>query len=161
MQHRTPNFLPLATIQVTLATPLAQSTPRRAHCGSGSAFVLTGRASGMSLVTWQLEMPFEKKCSLLKVRTCMTSLITGRVCRHSRSSDCEASVKIAVKTSWNIFLWMVILAKEKFERTCWIKFCLLVIFGMLGVKNIVQRARTTKLCLVFESHYSVRFYTSL
>lgn len=43
----------------------------------------------------------------------MTSSITGRVCRHSRSSDCEASVKIAVKTSWNTFLCLAILAKEK------------------------------------------------
>lgn len=34
-------------------------------------------------------------------------------------------------------------------------------FGMLGVKNIVQRSRTIKLCLVFKSHYSVIFYTSL
>lgn len=33
----------------------------------------------------------------------MTSSITGKVCRHSRSSDFEASHKIAVKTSWNIF----------------------------------------------------------
>lgn len=30
----------------------------------------------------------------------MTSSITGRVCQHSRSSDCEANIKIAVKTSW-------------------------------------------------------------
>lgn len=51
--------------------------------------------------------------------------------------------------------------RKKNETTCWIKFCLLVIFGMLGVKNIVQTARTIKLCLVFKSHYSVIFHTSL
>ena len=163
MQHPTPSFHLPATIPVTLAIPPAQSTPQRAHCASGSASVPTGKASVMRPVMWQPEMPFEKRCSSPKARTCMTSLIIGKGCQHSRS--CDGGTKALWEKEFEYFFsWKACGLKKPFEVHGEINVQQDFAFGLFWHARCIEycaKARTVKLCLGYKSNYGVLLHTSL